>query len=786
MELTINNTPCDLPITPLKVPGFDTSTWADPEAARNGRRLTLTLPITPRNDLLFGFERDPERATRFNTAHHPATLTADGAILMEGAIRLLAASDAGYTVELREAGAGWARQASLRMFNSLGVAYNESLTPTTIHRSWTEETPVRFFPIHRDQYPQQNSSLDLQPNLRMLSVDDYHPFLHIATLVEQIFAESGYTLRSRFFESAFFRSLYMSGAYSSSDTTAAMARMGFLARRLTTVSSTANWMGRVYANPFTTVATVGNLVESASPQSIDEEGNTVPDLYNNGGCFTLDSKGAICFTPTTEVSVGFEYYLKYTTEHRILSRQRLTGFDSLYLGPGSEMRFQLANRYTDRRDNLSAGYQYRVIVFDHLDGARYRLRYTLNGVSGALWSEFASRSALVTTPSTGAPSAPTLEIQSDGNWVPYTGDWALYDGYIEEEGETTVEVRVCTASERLSPASPKHFDTIYFFGANEGQRLTLHKECSIRPRFLASPGYGSTLTFQDVAHHRIRQIELLKALSHLFNLRFHTEEQTRTVWVDPYDDFYGDEWEFDWRDKVDLSEPTELTDLTPALHEVRTWCYQEGDGAVRRFESEAKTTLGSWSRSTDSDAALEGEAVLRSPLFTPSVLSQGHYDNAPSAWMLQLGDRDALEEEGEPFAPRIVIYRGEHPLAAGEQWGWPSNEGLYPLAAFHFAGDETMEGWTLCFENRDGQQGLHRFYDRNLRHEEQGGQVTLTLRLKPHEWESLQHPESEAPSLHSTFRLMTSLGECWGTIHRIEAYDPAQGSVRCTFNRHDR
>ena len=34
-----------------------------------------------------------------------------------------------------------------------------------------------------------------------------------ATLVGQIFREADYEVKSRFFESAFFRSLYMSGAY---------------------------------------------------------------------------------------------------------------------------------------------------------------------------------------------------------------------------------------------------------------------------------------------------------------------------------------------------------------------------------------------------------------------------------------------------------------------------------------------------------------------------------------------------------------------------------------------
>lgn len=785
MELIIDTQPCDLACDHLALPPVDTAAMRDLQAAREGRRLRLVLPATPRNDRLFGFGRDPETARRFNATTHTATLTAEGSTLMQGRLHLISASEEGYTVELREAGAGWATQAALRMFNTLGVPYAASLTPTTIHRSWREETPVRFFPIHRDEYPQQNSSLDLQPIERMLSTDDYHPFLHIATLVEQLFRESGYTLRSRFFAGEEFRSLYMSGAYASRDTTAIAARMGFLARRLTTVSAVADWAGRVYANPFTSVASVGNLVESASPQSVDEDGEQCFDLFAHSGCFAHDAEGAICFTPTTDISAGFEYYLRYTTEHRICSREQLTGFDALYLGAGNEWRFRLTNRYEDRRDNLSTGYQYRIIVFDHVAGSRYRLHYTYNGEEHVLWQEFNVRSTLVTTPSTGTVGSPSLEIYDGTSWVAYAGDWALYDGYIGETGETTVELRIQTAAEQLSTTQPKRFDTCYFSGAEEGQRLTLHKECSVRPRFVAAPGFGASLTFADVAQHRVRQIVLLEALAHLFNLRFYTDEQRRTVWVEPYDDFYGGE-EVDWREKVDLARPVTLTDLSPTLHEVRTWCYGEGDGAVGRFESAHETTLGSWIRPTESSAALQGDEVMRNPLFRPSVLSTGHYRNAPSAMMLQVGDRDAAEEEGAPFAPRIVCYRGEHPLSEGEHWGWPANEGCYPLAAFHFAGDESMEGWTLCFEDRDGHEGLHRFYDRNLRHEVEGGEVTLTLHLAPHEVEALRQMGDKGPNLCSTFRLRSPLGEFRGILTRLGSYDVARGTISCTFQRTDR
>ena len=376
-----------------------------------------------------------------------------------------------------------------------------------------------------------------------------------------------------------------------------------------------------------------------------------------------------------------------------------------------------------------------------------------------------------------------LLIRSGTRWVRYAGDWALYDGYVTESGRTTVELRVRTAPERIAPASPKFFDRIYFYGAEEGMSLTLHKECSLRPRFSSAPGYGSAITFADVARHPIRQSALLEALQHLFNLRFHTEEETKTVRIEPADEFFGSGTTADWRDRSDFSQPVVLADIAPEIHESRTWGYQEGDGAVNRFNAGAGSPFGEWSVRTDSYAAREGDQVLRNPLFRPTLSEAGHYANAPSAQIMQVGDRDDVQEDGTNFTPRIVRFAGLHPLPAGERWGYPSGLAEYPLAAFHFPGDAATEGFTLCFEDRDGIRGLHHRYDRQAAQEATCQRITLSLRLAPHEFESLFTPGTGMPDLRSVFRLDTGGEEIRATLHAIESYDPQAASARCTFTR---
>lgn len=783
MELKIDGTICDLGSDPVAVPGYDAEQSETIDAAREGRSLTLEIPFSKRNDPLLGFARDALSAETFNKSLHQAELSFQGARLIDGTVRLLAVAENRYRIEIRSGGAQWAELAARSSLADLEIDWQTILTPTNLCNSWVSDDPVKFLPVHHDDYEQQNSSSDLLSAERILAVEDYHPFLHVAALVKQIFARAGYRIKSAFFDSELFQSLHMSGAYASHDTTAAVNRMGFSARRLNPVTASANESGRVWANPDALANTLGNIVETATPLSVDADGEAVNGLFNNGNCFSTDN-GKIVFTPPTEVDVGFEYYLKYTTQHRILSRTRLTGFDTIYLGPNANFQFQLTNRYKDLRNEITNSFSYRAIVFNHSAGSQYRLTFTRDGVDNVVWATFASRSAVVTTPASGSIANPRLQIYNGSQWVDYTDDWALYKGYIGETGQTTVDVKLRSPSEHVTPASPKFFNQIYFSGAEEGMQITLHKECSLRPRFLAGPTQGSTVNFADVTRRDIRQADLLEALAHLFNLRFFTEPDTRTVWIEPEPDFYAGET-VDWSRKTDFSQPVVREQIAPLIHETRTWQLQDGDGAVNRFNADEQTTLGAWSVTAGSYATLQGEKILRNPLFAPTLNSAKHYLNAPSALLPQVGDRDDAEDDGTNFSTRIVRYVGIKPLPDDERWGYPSGRNEYPLAAFLFAGDDQTEPFTLGFEDRDGAQGLHRYYDRQVHREAVGERVSLALKIAPHEFAALFTPGTGCPDIRSVFRIDTGNGTVRAILRRIEAYDPSKASVYCQFERID-
>lgn len=793
IELFIDGQPCPVECGSSIALNYDVAALADVQSGRQAEVVELTVPVTTATAPLFGNGDDPLTAERFNAAVHRAEVRVEGVVLFCGTARLaealLRGAEARYRIEIKGDTALWARSAALRKIAAASVKFNGDLLPADICEGWSGTSPVKFFPVNRTTVEMASSSVSLLPAERVMTTDDYWPFISVEAMVRAIFADAGYTIESRFMQGQLFRSLYMSGGYAQGNTSEHKARMNFLAGRTGDASATADYYGRVNMSATLKLNSVGNIVDTAQGYITDSSGNrTATGFFANSDCFRIDEKsGVACFVPTGTVNVGFEYSIAFITDHVIASRTALKGFNRLYLGDDLYVPFTLVNNHTDQRESPMAGYAYKLMIFDYREGCTYRLKATVDGVTKTV-ADTTSRMTAVTLPDGREVTYLTLLRAEKGSTVfnSHNDDWALYWGYVEERGRTEVELKVRTPAERLTPAAGKRFDKIFIEGAEAGMTFTLLKRTTLRPVFAGAAGYGSHLTFADVAAIDIRQSDLLAALGHMFNLQFCTDEPAKKVFIEPFDDFF-DGRITDWSDRIDLGDTIVVSDPAFGMHETTTFGYGEDDAAVTRFNNANGSRLGRWSFTPDTQAALDGEQLRLNPLFSPTVSECDKYFEARSAQIMQVRDTEEASDDtlSGNFSPRIVRYAGLAPLAAGEVWNSPFSRPEYPLAAFHFAGDERNGGFTLCFEDRDRQQGLNRFHRRHLTEEGEGRVVTLSLHLHPHEVAALMQCRADAPSARSRFRLDIA-GRSSGalyTLRTIKSYDPERATARCSFTK---
>ena len=763
---------------------------------------TLSIPVTPRNRSIMGAAELAISRSKFNARKHTARLESGGATLRQGQVLLLScdtgnSTEAGY-YRIRIAGGAeeWLATAAATPVAGLLADFSELLTGTTIKESWTWDKPVRFLPVLRDGSEAASATGSIFPPIRLLTVEDYHPFLHIRAMIHSLFAKAGYKLRSEFFAGEFFGTLHMSGNYLSRSGEADRNAMDFRAGRFNRADAVADSRGRVHADPYRGFNSIGNIVDTANPNQRRGE-QDAGNVYDNGACFGMDDL-RIVFTPLREVTVAFRYSLHYTTDYLILDRNTLRGFDTIYLSEGTRHVFVLPNRFTDRRAAITVNFIYTVVVFGHIAGDSYQFRYYERSGSSYVQrihaTTFSARSFKCTIQAAGAVKDPEIWVkrQGAGSYVKYVQDWAMYDGYVGERGQTEVALEVVGAAEKLSPSHPKFFDLTTFEGAEPGMALSLHKKTCVTPIFAEYPTSGTRLKAEQVAAVDATGLDLLRAVTHLFDLRFITNSSTRTVYVEPGVSFHNRKI-VDWSDKTDTAKAVTITEPGKEFGQRSVFAYRTGDGAVSRRNREGVGIVGRWEASVPN---LLAPAIrnLTSPLFTASLDLKGGYDGAPDASLVQAGDRDSeasWKNRSLNFPCKIVAFTGMKSLPQGQLWGWPGNDTKYPAAVFSdpaayppSAAGATGSGLSLRFEDHGGVRGLRTYWAPVLRRLENAKRIEIFLHLRPHEVMQLINPSDAGADFRALFRLDAGGATSLYRLEKVCEYDPAGGgSTKCVFIR---
>lgn len=489
--------------------------------------------------------------------------------------------------------------------------------------------------------------------------------------------------------------------------------------------------------------------------------------------------------------------MRYNSEFRIKNRTELRCFNTIYLDDNLEREYKIMNTYEDCRAIYQDWMNYRVIVFDHVPGRTYRFTYDLitnanadpsnlqsGDVATTVLKTFDTRSEIVGTQLNRKITNPQVWLLDGNNqYQKYGGDWALYEGYVGETGNVDIEIVVRSAAKPAKPSQPRYFHLIHFGGADEGMKMTISDQVELKPIFLPHPAEGDTVEFAQIAAHEIHQIDVVNGIKQMFNLYFYTDSDAKIIYAEPRDTFYRTDTVVDWSDRIDYGRPVTCEELGGELSQLFTLRYQPGDGTVARWDESNKQVMGRWSAPVLNRFAKEGEKVYYNPVFTATLNRTDVYPNAPSASVMQVGDRDrkglATDTENLNFPPKIVRYTGTRELPATEWWGWPNYDHTFPEAAFH---NDSADGFTFCFEDRDSHQGLHARYDRTLALYNGGKRIMAYLYLTPEEVESFIKPNALGRDFRALFKLRIGGESVLCRLEELSDYNPAgRKSTKCVF-----
>tara|TARA_R110001592_G_scaffold92874_1_gene270203 strand:+ start:5542 stop:8517 length:2976 start_codon:yes stop_codon:yes gene_type:complete len=221
--------------------------------------------------------------------------------------------------------------------------------------------------------------------------------------------------------------------------------------------------------------------------------------------------------------------------------------------------------------------------------------------------------------------------------------------------------------------------------------------------------YGDDIYLKDYLPCDIAKIELVKAITGMFNLYWTTDEVARKVYVEPYNDFYKTTKQaVDFSNKIDYSKPQTtkfiLDDINRNLY--FKYAKDSGDGYVDEIEKQLDQEFHSL-RVDLQDGFMEAEEIIGNEITAPTYMINDweltHNNTGSPRIPLIVGEYIFdIEHSTKPelldnHTMRILSYEGMQPISTygWGSWDWQNaNSGLvaeYPQASTHHPIDADFE-----------------------------------------------------------------------------------------------
>jgi hypothetical protein len=206
---------------------------------------------------------------------------------------------------------------------------------------------------------------------------------------------------------------------------------------------------------------------------------------------------------------------------------------------------------------------------------------------------------------------------------------------------------------------------------------------------------GFNLNLRYVIDPSLKVIDLIRGLSHAFNLVFETNEGSRTVYIEPADDFilesrpasiqledgfYTAQKGFDYTPFVDLSKGGELVSDTKQLSQLRLkWKDDSSDPTVEALNLNQNLGILEARFQFSINRFKEGETVVENPFFAPTLVIaddeiafRGTNNEIiktpmlPIIWAVNYLETSTSAETVTQIVPRLLV---SDPIPTGEENG---------------------------------------------------------------------------------------------------------------------
>ena len=219
--------------------------------------------------------------------------------------------------------------------------------------------------------------------------------------------------------------------------------------------------------------------------------------------------------------------------------------------------------------------------------------------------------------------------------------------------------------------------------------------------------YGDSVAWGDFLPCDITQKDFIGGLTGLFNLYWFTDEMTKKVYVEPYENFYTSKAEaVDWRKKMDLFTPHTTQFITDLIGRNALYRYQPPSKDGYQETLNASLEYPYHSQFVDLGAQyLNQTKEYGTTLFVPTIMVKDNQlvelidANPPwiplivQEWLDDIGNYDK-PERAAGYGIRILSYEGMQSTGTQNVWGsWAnSTTSTYPRAVSYMTDGVVKSG----------------------------------------------------------------------------------------------
>ena len=795
--------------------------YTDPVTASGAYTQTIEIPRTPHNDRAFNFSGEILSAEQFNNAEHTARVLQDGCELVGGKAFLDGATLQSYRLQIVGDEIDWVaniRDKKLSELESDVIGWYYPTDWGEVDKEIVEDLPSLSFVLMDHGCWWQETDED-NTRRSWVTYNDLIPIVKLHTLLSQMFR--GYDIEVSDELRRLLHITYCSMQWRVEEKASVSAEdYGF---ELTSELRNANSEGELAINLNET--TILPLFDKI----VEDKGGFLRTIYPTSGV-------GVGFTPDKDITASLELKTRYQTSiavhpgdfqdkdgtwedvelygHTFADQIRQVEEWLPFVQFRLEDSLEWANRELLDRKSIYKPIDIQDVEKDfapsnmalcYVTVGRPEIYESIGYVY--MWggikkyvptTAFVTEAQMVRTNMVGAlSSSPALIIHPalrGKNGVLYYYDCP--SRYMEMLGEAkTKDVRVWG----LSPDQRLTFDVALKMPAKkylQGQSYNISQiafDCSRSDRDITV--YGSAegslkavfdfgvpiqgdVKISDIGGDATAD-NILRSIMQMYNLLIYTNPYTKKVHLYTFDEFWGGS-EVDWRGRIDSDSEISVASLVDTIGKEVMLSYSEGNPRVDYYND--RNTLPYFAYKATLPTKMSNETKeVQNALFSPAFMvkvSDAFGDG--SGIIPALADKDSKNTVLDfnladvPMTAMLVDMNSTAPTL-------PLNMGVFgdigpmqPPIVATIANDTT-----ISFADKEGAQGLHQFYDRQIELWRKGKRLTCYCRIEAWEIEALRMNDDNL-NFRSLFRLNINGEDIYARLESVE-YEPTNTTNKCTF-----